>query len=309
MNPMKHLPPAPTGVLTLAQSFAQATRDHLARLKEGERKVREEGDLEGVHLMRTSCRRLRATVKYLGDPLPRLERKSLKKDLSALMGALGEVRDLDVLRQSIETVPDLGSPEAGALKAEVEERLTRATVRMQAALEGEGYPLLLGALERATQVPDDGIPVTWAGPDRTAAALSETLRLKPSDWASAPEASLHDLRKAVKKIRYALEAFAPAYGRPVAKAIDRCRELQESLGVIQDSSAFSEQLKGIQTFSAGQFVATIRARAGTEVGRLPDLWEKAFGAKAAARLGAHLFRRAVRSEIASVEPRARRKVV
>jgi len=306
---MKNPSSASTGVLTLARSFAQATRDHLARLKEGERKVREEGDLEGVHLMRTSCRRLRATVKYLGDPLPRLERKSLKKDLSALMGALGEVRDLDVLRQAIETVPDLGSPEAETLKETVEERLSQATVRMKSTLDGEGYPVLLGALERATQVPDDGIPVTWTGPERTAAALSESLRLKPADWASAPEASLHDLRKSVKKIRYALEAFAAAYGRPVAKAIDRCRELQESLGVIQDASAFAQQLKGVQTFSAGQFVATIRARAGTEMGRLPDLWEKAFGAKAAARLGAHLFRRAVRSECVSVGQTARRKVV
>ncbi|HXX94949.1 MAG TPA: CHAD domain-containing protein [Planctomycetota bacterium] len=306
---MKNLPPAAPDVLTLARSFAQATREHLARLRDGERKVREDGDLEGVHLMRTSCRRLRATLKYLGDPLPRGERKSLKKDLSALMTALGEVRDLDVLRRTIDTVPDLGSPEAEELKEAVEERLSRAATRMDSVLDGEEYPALLESLEKATQVADDGIPVTWSGPDRTAAALSETLRLKPADWASAPEASLHDLRKSVKRIRYALEAFAPAYGRPVAKAIERCRDLQESLGVIQDASAFAGQLKGIQTFSAGQFIATIRARATSETGRLPELWEKAFGTKAAARLGAHLFRRAVRSEPPPADQKARRKVV
>jgi CHAD domain-containing protein len=303
-----HPSAAPVG-LTLTRSFVQAIREHLTRLREGERKIREEGDLEGVHLMRTSCRRLRATVKYLGDALSRDHRKTLQKDLCGLMGALSAVRDLDVLRQSIDGVPALGSTEAESLKETIKERLSRAVVRMQTTLDGEAYATLLDSLEKATQVPDERTLVTWEGPARVGAALSTTLRLKPGDWASAAEESLHDLRKAVKKIRYALEAFAPAYGRPVTKAIDRCRDLQESLGVIQDASAFSVLLKGIQSFSAGQLVATARARAESEVARLPGLWEKAFGTRAAARLGSHLFRRAVRSKGPSEEADIQRKAV
>src|SRR5579863_4334202 len=101
--------PDDSEVLTLATSFSQALREHLSRLREGERQVREQGELEGVHLMRTSARRLRATLKYLGDPLPREDRRALQRQLAELMTALGTVRDLDVLRRSIDSVPSLES--------------------------------------------------------------------------------------------------------------------------------------------------------------------------------------------------------
>lgn len=306
MNPLA----APAALPTLTGSFSKAMIDHLGRLREGERRVRDAGDLEGVHLMRTSCRRLRATVQYLGDALPRETRKSFQQGLRGLMGALSLVRDLDVLVQAIDSVPGIEAAGAEALKKSMDERRAAAVAQMRTALDSEATAALLASLEQAASVPDDGTPVTWAAPARIADALSGSLRLKPADWTSAPEESLHDLRKAVKKIRYALEAFAPVYGRPVAKAIERCRDLQESLGVIQDASAFAAALQGVPSFSAGQFVATARARADAEIERrLPELWEKAFGPKAASRLGAHLFRRAVRGEAPADEAKSRRKAV
>jgi CHAD domain-containing protein len=290
--------------LTLATSFSSAAREHLARLREGEAKVRVDGDLEGVHLMRTSCRRLRATVKYLGDPLPRKTRKQLQNGLRDLMTALGNVRDLDVLRQALDTVPGMDAGEGEELKESVEERLSLATERMQDVLDGAEYPRLLRDLEAAADVADDGVPASRVGPTRIGAALSEVLGLQPADWSAAPEESLHDLRKSVKKMRYALEAFAPTYGKPVERAIERCRALQESLGTIQDAAAFSEHLKGARSFSAGQFLATLRARSGRELEGLPDLWKKTFGPKGLSRLGAHLFRRSVKGGKVEVEESA-----
>ncbi|HZF00240.1 MAG TPA: CHAD domain-containing protein [Planctomycetota bacterium] len=290
-----------TGVPTLAASFSRATRDHLAKLREGERKVRTEGDLEGVHLMRTSCRRLRATVKYLGDPLPRKSRKQLQGGLRELMTALGTVRDLDVLRQSLDTVPSMETREGEELKESVEERLARATERMQDVLDGVEYECLVKDLEIAAGVADDRVPATRVAPARIGAALAQVMELQPSDWTAAPEESLHDLRKSVKKMRYALEAFAPVYGKPVERAIERCRGLQESLGTIQDASAFGELLKGVRTFSAGQFTATLRARATREIDGLPELWKKTFGPKGLSRLGGHLFRRATQQSVPSVD--------
>src|SRR5581483_5798601 len=98
--------------VTLAQGFAPAARQSLDKLREGEERIRRDGDLEGVHLMRTSCRRLRATVKYLGDHLGRRERRELQDGLRALMGALGPVRDLDVLRGAVADVDMLDPVEA-----------------------------------------------------------------------------------------------------------------------------------------------------------------------------------------------------
>jgi hypothetical protein len=88
----------------------------------------------------------------------------------------------------------------------------------------------------------------------------------------------------------------------VERAIERCRALQESLGTIQDAAAFSEHLKGARSFSAGQFLATLRARSGRELEGLPDLWKRTFGPKGLSRLGAHLFRRSVKGGKVEVEP-------
>jgi CHAD domain-containing protein len=294
---------------TLTGSFSQAVRQNLSRLRDGERMIRDDGNLEGVHLMRTSCRRLRATVKYLGEGLSRELRKLLEIRLREVMGELGQVRDLDVLRQAVDGIPALASSDAEPLKESIEQRLSEATAKMQAVLDGESYARLQGDLEKAAQTADDGTLVTWAAPARVGAALAGVLCLKPADWASTPEESLHDLRKSVKKARYALEAFAPAYGRPVSRAIERLRELQESLGVIQDASAFRDHLKTIHSFSAGQFIATMRARADGELKRLPELWEKSFGSKGMARLGGHLFRRSVKPRAAAAAAETRRAAV
>jgi len=214
-----------------------------------------------------------------------------------------------VLRQAVDGIPALSSSDAEPMKESIRQRLSEATAKMQAVLDGDSYARLQGDLEKAAQTADDGTLVTWAAPARVGAALSGVLRLKPADWASTAEESLHDLRKSVKKARYALEAFAPAYGRPVARAIERFRELQESLGVIQDASAFRDHLQSMRSFSAGQFIATMRARADGELKRLPELWEKSFGPKGMTRLGGHLFRRSVKPRPAADASQTRRAAV
>lgn len=68
-------------------------------------------------------------------------------------------------------------------------------------------------------------------------------------------------------------------------------------------------MKGIRTFAAGQFLATVRARARLETAKLQDLWDKAFGPKGATRLGGHLFRRSVRQQtVATALPEQRAAV-
>ncbi|HVR84231.1 MAG TPA: CHAD domain-containing protein [Planctomycetota bacterium] len=286
---------------TLAEAFARAAGQGLDKLREGEARIRNDNDLEGVHLLRTSCRRLRATLKYLGDHLDRKEQKALQRGLQRLMGALGPVRDLDVLRGAIGSVETLDRNEARGLSEEIQKRLVAADVAMQEALDGPEYKDLLNRLELAVRGAAAAEPLNLHGPTRIMDAIAGVLRLKPAEWSQAPEESLHDLRKAVKKLRYALEAFAPAYGRPVARQIERCRELQESLGALQDSAVFAAQLQGHRTFVAGQFIATMRTRAEGHLKTLPEVWERAFPAKGMARLGGHLLRRAVKSPKTQVQ--------
>src|SRR5579864_897137 len=156
---------------TLAQGFARAARQSLDRLREGEAMILKNRDLEGVHLMRTSCRRLRATVKYLGDHLDRKEREALQRGPRNLMAALGPVRDLDVLRAAIKSVESLDPNGAENLKGDIDQRLAAADVAMQEALGGGDYPGLLDRLELAIRSAASDEPLNLHGPTRIMDAI------------------------------------------------------------------------------------------------------------------------------------------
>lgn len=271
-------------------AFATAVRESTRKLRDGEVMVRAGNELEGVHLMRTSSRRLRASVRYLGGHLGPA-REPLKRGLKRLMAALGPLRDVDVLATAVAGVP-MEPADATRLRESVVARRERPLARMREAIDGMEYRALLADLDGA---PASGGPATTLfAPARISRAVADALSHRPDDWTAATDESLHELRKSIKKLRYALEAFAPAYGRPVARMMSGCRDLQETLGAIQDAAMFSDILRGVRSFAAGQFVATIRGRADGVRVRLPDLWQKAFGPRMLGKLGAHLLRRSVK---------------
>jgi len=277
---------------TLHSCFSDAVAESLRRLREGETQVREQGDLEGVHLMRTSLRRLRSSVRFLGTHLPGSRRRGLQDGLRDLMNRLGAVRDLDVLKQAVTATPGVESRDAESLAVRVDRRLQVAHEKMMATLDAPDYAALLADVEAARGEPAEADRACTAGPGRIFKALSEASAQAPAAWEGAEDEALHDARKGVKRLRYALEAFKPAYGKPMDRMIERCRDLQEALGAVQDVATFGRLLSDTRSFAAGQFLATVRARAEAERSRVPRLWKRVFGPKSLARLGSHLFRRA-----------------
>ncbi len=282
---------------TVGEAFAAAVRDNVATLREAEGMIRGGSGVEGVHKMRTSSRRLRSAVKYLGGHLDRATRAQLQHDLKDLMAALGPVRDHDVLIGEIAKTPGIAPPDVETLAEAVRKRRERPALRMLEWLSGGRHRALLGGLEAAARQAGSAA-VTAAGPARITRAIADVVASKPA-WESAADEALHDTRKAVKKLRYALEAFQPAYGRPVGRMIEACRELQEALGAVQDAAMFGEQLRGLRTFAAGQFIATVRGAAEAVKARLPKVWERALGRRMLGRLGAHLMRRMIAEPEAS----------
>ncbi len=272
----------------------------LDKLREGEAAFRSARDPEGIHTMRTAARRLRSAVRFLGGHLDAAERGSLKIRLRTLMRVLGPVRDLHVLAGAVRGMGELQPDEAKSLAESVEVRGERPTAAALAYLDGDEYRVLMADLESSRRVDAPGVPAAAAAPARLFRAIGEALARRPASWNDAPDEDLHEARKSVKRLRYALEAFRPAFGRPLASAAERCRSLQDALGRIQDASSFDAVLRGQRTFAAGQFLAYARIRAAGARELLPDLWVRALGPKALARLGAHLMRRAARA--ATSEP-------
>ncbi len=285
----------------LSAAFSAAVRESLAKLREGEVRVREARDLEGVHLMRTSARRLRSAVQHLGGHLPGGERRRLGRALKDLMTVLSPVRDLDVLVHAVGASEVLAPADSESLKSGALSELAGPVRLMTEHLDGPDHAKLLADLEAAAAAPGDGSTVSTSGPKRLLKAVGAVLAGRPDDWAKAGDEALHELRKDVKRLRYALEAFRPSYGRPVAELVERCRDLQEALGAIQDAAAFAGTLRNLRTFAAGQFLAAERMRAVGRREELPGLWKRAFGPKMLGRLGAHLLRRCARPARAAEE--------
>jgi CHAD domain-containing protein len=287
--------------MRLSELYSTSARDGATRLRDAEALIRGGDVVAGVHQMRTASRRLRSSLKYLGGHLPGAMRRLLTENLKELMTALGPVRDLDVLAGAVGAALD--ARDAEPLGATVNRRRERPALRMLARLNGAEHATLLRGLEESA-AHSGGRAVALAGPERVTRAVAEVLAAKPATWEAAEDESLHDLRKTIKKLRYALEAFQPGYGRPMTRMISACREIQEALGAIQDTAAFGELLRGVRTFAAGQFLATAKASAGSARARMESLWRGAFGPRMLGRLGAHLLRRAARIEPNSMVPAA-----
>lgn len=95
---------------------------------------------------------------------------------------------------------------------------------------------------------------------------------------------LHEARKRAKRLRYACEAVAPAFGRPAARLAAAAESMQEVLGEHQDSVVTREVLRdlgagstrsGHNGFTFGRLHALEQARAQRGQGLWRDAWAKA----------------------------------
>jgi len=186
------------------------------------------GDPEELHQLRVATRRLRA---FLRAGLPLLDpawAEPLRAELKWLGGALGPVRDLDVLIGHLEPeLERLGPDEDGAkdvLSALRRER-TGARRTLRRALASDRYFALLDALEE---------PAPSLAETRTLRKIQKQEHRKlrravAGLTAGSADAALHAARIRVKRARYAAELDGDAAYVKAAKV------LQDVLGEHQDA--------------------------------------------------------------------------
>jgi len=90
------------------------------------------GDVEAIHRLRVATRRLRAALRMLREVVPDDEAERAADELGWLCGAIGAVRDLDVLAQLLQD-------RAARLESEFIRALAPLsdTIRRQRAIEQE----------------------------------------------------------------------------------------------------------------------------------------------------------------------------
>jgi CHAD domain-containing protein len=207
-------------------------------------------------------------------------------------------------------------PEArGGVDALRDVHAARRGVGRKALRAALAAPRLLSVPERLAELATaslerPGPAFAVAGACRLPEAIEEALARRARmgrALAEAPGEALHAWRIAVKRARYAAEAFSPAFGRPVSRFVEATRELQDLLGTIQDARATREALHGLladvpkadpradaAVLAAGAITEAHERRAVKARRRLNDLADSALGTRELRELFEHLAKRAAR---------------
>lgn len=222
-------------------------------------------DPEGVHDMRVAARRLRRAAQDFRAFVPKRRLRPLIKGVRHFAGLLGEVRDADVAIIALTKIAAKAPPEIAAgvagLSRERVRRREGARARLEQELTDETLSELRAEVEAALRAPEaPGAQEQEGGEERAAAqpephlreAGAEIVRKRVYDLRKAsvslfsPLAAepLHRLRILSKRLRYALELFAPCLDAKLGGFAAEVAAMQNSLGELHDCDVWIEGLGG-----------------------------------------------------------------
>jgi CHAD domain-containing protein len=210
-------------------------------------------DPEGVHDMRVSSRRLRSALRDFAPYFKKGKLSGSVDQIKTLADVLGEVRDDDVAiveltKIQAEAPPDRG-PEIQKLIASIELKRLKARRKLVTLVTSRK----LNALRRTFS---ETLPAAIAAPKRKKAAqevtysqmaakvvanrVSELESLSTSLHNPLKTKRLHRMRISAKRLRYAVELFAPCFGERSVSISKQLATMQSSLGGLHDCDIWIE---------------------------------------------------------------------
>lgn len=261
--------------LTPASPARDVVHAHLAEQVDAiiawEPKVRTD-EYDAVHTMRVATRRLRSALATFRPLLDRTRTDPLRDELKWIASELGGARDAEVLRErllaSIAQEPGelvLG-PIASRVGTELQADHRKAHAELVVAMGSTRYYRLLDSLDELAAEP----PFTEEGDRKARKVLTRCVRKAyrrvavlveagPPEDAAHRDEWYHEIRKASKRLRYAGESVAPAFGEPATVLAERAEALQEVLGEHQDSVVARAALRdlGVRLHLGGENAFTL----------------------------------------------------
>jgi CHAD domain-containing protein len=220
----------------------------LSRTLPGARK----GDVHAVHQARVATRRIREALPLVA---PGKSGKSLTKSVRRLTRALGRVRELDVALLNLDQLRNSGDVPVAAvarLRQLVTEERQRLGLEMVRRLQQYNLPKFQKkAVDAARRSPSK----TEAGDAgrRVAAAMARAARRAVALRAAMDNAAgiylpdrLHEVRIAVKKLRYALEIARDLSASRATARIRTLKRVQDLLGRMHDLEMLIARTRAIQ---------------------------------------------------------------
>lgn len=234
---------------------------------------------EGPHQLRIGLRRLRTAATAFAPVLGGAALDAIAAQAQALATAVGDVRDLDVLTDERIGPMAAADQRLAPLAAALSERRDAARAAagrtlasreasallfdLGAFVEGRGwlrrsdFDQTAGLAQPVAKLAAAALDKRW----RKAAALGERIEELEGE-------ARHDLRKALKKLRYTTEFFASLYpAKRVKPFVARLKALQDDFGALQDL-AMAEAILFAED-SPGAASPAVQRAAGLALGR----WE------------------------------------
>ncbi|QDY69440.1 CHAD domain-containing protein [Qingshengfaniella alkalisoli] len=223
-------------------------------------------DPEGPHQLRVGLRRFRSAATLLKSGVGGVNLSTLKDEAKWLGREVGTVRDLDV------TVIDLLEPEAArhpqlagfnSLREALIDHGNNARHHLRQVLRSERvhrFELNLAQFieTRGWLDPDDhgqtqrlATPINEVANSALAHRWKKTTKRAQHIEALSTE-QRHELRKELKKLRYAAEFFGPLYGKKkVNKFTSKLKKLQDMFGSMNDLAMAETLLSGSDPVASG----------------------------------------------------------
>lgn len=238
--------------LSLLNYCARSMLPQILYLRKTAQNVLRRRNTDDIHDMRVASRRIRTCLSLFAGALPNKIIKPWVRDIKAVTQSYGRVRDLDVQIDLLDTL----------YKATMEKTLLPGLRRVKLRLkqkrakqEAETRALTAAVLESPTLLEMQGwAESTLAEPINEAeksqrlfqtaniqiqSRLDEFLFYEVFIFDPVRINELHQMRIAVKHLRYTLEIFSELYSSKTDFALDIARKSQQILGEIHDADVWS----------------------------------------------------------------------
>jgi CHAD domain-containing protein len=203
----------------------------MGRAVEECRRVQSGFEADPVHDLRVALRRCRSMAEGFRaiDPDPTWRR--MRKAGKALFSALGELRDVQVLRDWVERLGATNDPakdRLGAYCLDRERQLKKQAAEALSGFEADTWLRWARVLDsRERKLPAGSEVFQVIALER----LEDAVHLRRTALRNRSKAALHALRIGIKRFRYVIENFLPEHDARWSKDL---KQLQDVLGEIHD---------------------------------------------------------------------------
>ena len=216
--------------------------------------VVESQDIEYVHKMRVTTRRIRATMPLFRTCFPKKKFGKWLRQIKEITRLLGEARDLDVQIVFVQTyMQKLNGPESTGLELLAKSQKNRRKAIQETVTNGLKGFSDSGVLEEIDQflaetakelsgVPFDSSSVLEKSYWHISSRLDDFLSLEECVHQEKAIAKHHEMRIKAKLLRYTMETFAPIYKNQLTEEIQTIKDFQDVLGETHDLDVWIDYL-------------------------------------------------------------------